>query len=361
MGHAYVTFRIRLARHALREFAASLKSSAEILVLVGTHVFIGLLGLSAFPSMYAASMAPAYAFPLLLAHAALMAVPLALLRKRVLPADVVQWGQRLPLPFAVRLRADAAVAGLLIGPVALLYAVSMGVLLYTRTDWLLPWRGVLGTLFSLVLTYALSIAVLNLRARRKPAHRFWQRASLAAPAPYAARRPLFRTLSLWRTLFWSPFWRTGSAVGWQQSVLLAAATASALAWLLLAQGFLRGLLALVTCTFLVVLTDRGDKAVREQAALLRPVMARWPMSTRALFTAARLFSVLPALLVLLAAWFAGAPQDLWSRKAGHAFLIVGTAAHFTLIATPLTDQRVRVGMVVILIVLLTAIGSELWP
>lgn len=361
MAHAYVTFRIRLARHALREFAASLKSSGEILVLAGSHVLIGLFALSAYPAMYAASMAPHYALPLLFAHALAMAVPLALLRKRVLPLAVVQWAHRLPLPPLVQLRADAAVAGLLVGPLALLYTISASILLYTRTDWLLPVRGVLGTLFSLALTYACSIAVLTLRSRRAASHRFWQRAA-SGPAPaYASSRFALRVPALWRRLFWLPFWRADNVIGLQQAILFGAGIASALAWLLLSHGFMRGVLALVTCALLMVLTDRGDKAVREQAALLRPVMAPWPMDARPLFMLARLFSVAPSLLVLLAAFAAGLQQDLWSRNAGHAFLVIGAAAHFVLVATPLSNPRFRVGLVVVLIVLLTAIGSELWP
>lgn len=361
MAHAYVTFRIRLARHALREFAASLKSSGEILVLVGTHVLIGLFAMSAFPAMYAASMAPQHAFPLLAAHALVMAIPLALLRKRVLPLDVVQWAYRLPVPLRVQLRADAAVAGLLVVPLAILYAISAAILLYHKTDWLLPVRGVLGTLFSLALTYALSIAVLTLRSRRTTSHHFWQRAA-SGPAPaYTAARFALRVPALWRRLFWLPFWRADNVVGWQQTMLLGAAIASALAWLLLAHGVVRGLLALVTCALLIVLTDRGDKAVREQAALLRPVMASWPLNARPLFLLARLFSVAPSLMAMLIAFAAGAQQGLWIRNAGHAFLIIGAAAPFVLVATPVSNPRFRVGLVVILIILLTAIGSELWP
>ena len=361
MGHAYVTFRTRLALHALRQFAASLKSSAEILLLVGTHVLIGLLGLSAFPAMYAASMAPRHAVPLLLLHALVMAIPIALLRQRVLPLDVVQWAHRLPLPLAVRLRADAVVAGLLIGPLALLYAVSVSVLLLQKTNWLLPLRGVAGTLFSLALTYAVSIAVLTLRSRRTAPHRFWQRAGSAAAPAYTARRARVPILSLWHRLYWLPFWRSGSVVGWQQTVLLAAALASALSWLLLSNGFVRGLLALVTSLVLVLLTDRGDKAVREQAARLCPVLAPWPLATRGLHLFARAASVAPALLVLLAAYYAGLPQDLWSRNAGRAFLIIGCAAQLVLVATPLSNPRARVALVVISIIVLTATGSELWP
>ena len=360
MAHAYVTFRFRLARHALRQFAASLRSSVEILVLVGTHVIIGLLGLSAFPSMYAASLAPSRAVPLLLAHALVMTIPLALLRKRVLPLDVLGWAHRLPLPRGVQLRADAMVAALLVGPLAALYAVSTMVLLYQKTDWLDPVRGVLGTLFSLALTFAFSIGVLALRSRR--ASRFFaSRAQLAAPGAYVAQRSGAPTFSLWRRLFWLPFWRMDSVIGWQQSVLLTAALASALPWMMAPPGVARGLLALATCTLLVLLTDRGDKAVREQASQLGPVLAAWPIDTRNVVLLARGLAALPSLAVMLVVFATGLPQGLWTRTAGCAFLAIGCGAQLLLVATPISNERFRVGLVAVLALLLTAIGSELWP
>ena len=295
MAHAYVTFRIRLAKHALRRFAASLRGSAEIILLVFTHAMVGLLALAALPPMYASSLPLPQALALQAAYALLMTAPLALLRKRVLPQDVVHWVHRLPVPRAVRLRADALVAGLLAGPLALAYLVSGAVLMFQRPAWLDPLPAILGTLLSLALTWLFSITVLSQRSRMRPSSRWW-RASQQAPGRYApaALRP--RTLALWRRLFWLPCWRAENMVGWQQSVLLAAAFASALPWMQAPPGVIRALLALVTCTLMVLVTDRGDKAVREQVARLLPVLAAWPLTARAragLLALARGFSVLP--------------------------------------------------------------------
>ena len=361
MAHAYVTFRLRLARHALRQFAASLKSSAEILLLVGSHVILGLLALSAFPTMYAASLAPLPAAGLVCLHALVMTIPLALLRKRVLPADVVQWSLRLPLPPAVRLRADALVAGLLAGPLALLYAVSGTILLLRGPDWLDPPRAIAATVVSLALTWALSTALLWLRARA-PSSRHWLR-SRAMPGmrAYAPRRARARLPQLWHRLFWLPFWRAENMVGLQQSALLAAALGSALPWMMAPQGIVRGVLGLATCTMLILVTDRGDKAVREQCALLQPALANWPFDARALFRLARAFALAPAALVLLTVLAAGARHDLWSHTAGRVWLVLACAAPLLLVATPIRNARARVGLVLIDILILTAVGSELWP
>ena len=359
MANAYVTFRFHLARHALRQFAASLKSSAEILILVGANVVIGLLALSAFPTMYAVTLPPLQAMGLLIAHALVMAIPVALLRKRVLPIDVVRWSHCLPIPWPVQLRADAMVAGLLVGPLALLYTVSAAILLIYHPPWLAPAPGVLATLLSLALTYACAIAMLWLRSRRRPSPRFWQ-STVPVASAYTARRGGPRLPVLWHRLFWLPFWRLDSVVGLQQSVLLAAALASAFAWMQAPAGFGRGLLAFATAILMVLLTDRGDKAVREQTATLRPVLASWPLSVRGVFAFARMFSVAPALLVLLLAFGGGAAHGLWAHTAGRIYLALGCAAPLLLVATPITNERFRVGLVVIEILLLTAVGTELW-
>jgi hypothetical protein len=359
LAHAYVTFRIHLARHGLLQFAASLKSSGEILLLAGANIAVVLLALSAYPSMYAASLPPLQAIGVLLAHALAMSVPMALLRKRLLPADVVGWARRLPVPPSVQWRADAAVAALLAGPLALLYALSAALLLYQRPAWLHPAGGLAGTLFSLALTWCCSTAVLALRSRRLA-----RGARRARPVPQAGaclpRRSGARLPMLWHRLFWLPYWRAENVVGWQQSVLLAAALAAAAAWMQAPPGLARGLLALATGALMVLLTDRGDKAVREQIALLRPVVARWPLTPRPLFAAARILSAAPALLVLLLVFGGGAAHGLWAQRAGRVYLALGAAAPLLLVATPVANQRFRVALVVIEVLLLTAVGSELW-
>jgi len=360
LGHVYVTFRYRLARHALRQFVASLKSSAEILLLVGSHVVLGLFAMSAFPTMYAASLPPLQAIALLCAHALVMTIPMALLRKRVLPIDVVQWSHRLPIPPALRLRANAVVAGLLAGPLALLYAVSTLILLWQNPAWLDPVRGILGTLFSLTLTFALSVVILTLRSRPIAARALPRFGAAPETRGYAPRATGPRVLHLWHRLFWLPYWRAENMVGLQQSALLAASLASAIPWMQAPPGIARGLLALATCTLMVLLTDRGDKAVREQTALLRPLIGGWPLRAKTVFAAARVFSVMPAMLVLLAVLAGGALHGLWAHTAGRVWLVLAFAAPLVLGTTPIRNPRARVGLVVVEILLLTAVGSELW-
>lgn len=357
MAHAYVRFRYRLALHALRQFATSLKSSAEMLFLISSHALIGLFGVSAFPPMYATSRPWPEGLMIFVLHTLVMTLPVALLRKRILPLDVVRWAHRLPVPPLVQMRADALVAGLIVGPLTILYAVSAAIILHHRGEWLNPVRGLAALALSLALTYACSIAVLGLRSRRISAGRWHTRHEVQAYRPQA-RRP--RVLMLWHRLFWAPFWRADSMIGRQQTILLLAALGSALPWLHAPAGIARGLLGLASATFIILVTDRGDKAVREQTIYLRPTLATWPINTRPLFACARLVSAVPALAVLLAVAVGGSAQGLWSSRAGHVYLILGVLAPLLLIATPVSNERFRVGLVAVLILSLTAVGSELW-
>ena len=360
MANSYVAFRIRLARHGLRQFFASLKNSAAILLLVAGHAFIGLLALSAFPAMYAASLAVPQAAALLLAHALVMTIPLVLLRQRILPMDVVRWVHRLPVAPLLQLRADGAVAALMVGPLALLYAVSAGVLLYHGGQWLRPAPALAATLVSLLLTFACSTAALSLRARRLRAGTPWRTQGAHEAHRYAPGRPRVRLLMLWHRLFWLPFWRADNAVGRQQCLLLGAAIGSAIPWMQAPPGIARGVLALATCTLMVLLTDRGDKAVYEQSARLRPILAAWPLFPRGLFACARLLAAAPALLVLAVVFAGGAPHGLWRHGAGQVFLVLGCAAPLLLVTTPVAKEGFRVALVAVAIMLLTATGSELW-
>ena len=360
MAHPYVAFRIRLAQHALKQFAASLKSSAEIVLLVFAQVLVGLFALIALPPMFAASQSFPLSIALLAAHALAMTLPMVLLRKRVLPQDVARWLHALPIAPRMQLAADALVAAMLAGPLALAYAVSGAIWLYQRPDWLLPARGALGTVCSFLLTWACSTAVLTLRARRPSPNARWQHRLAPAPSHYAAGARGPRTLFLWHRLFWLPFWRADNVVGWQQCVLLLGALASAVGWMMAPAGVPRGAMDLCASALLVLLTDRGDKAVREQAAMLRPVMAAWPVPARAVEWCARAFALAPALLVLAVLFGAGIGHGVWSRTAGQVYLALACLAQLALVAPPSFTARSRVGLVVVAIVVLTAVGSEIW-
>jgi hypothetical protein len=112
----------------------------------------------------------------------------------------------------------------------------------------------------------------------------------------------------------------------------------------------------------MLLTDRGDKAVTEQITLLRPVAASWPLNANALYRLAMLFSLLPAACVL--AWFAlltlGRDAQGYSHTVATVWLCFTALAQLALVVLRRLSTRGRVGLVIGAIIILTAIGSELW-
>lgn len=360
MVHPFISFRIRLAQHGVKQFVASARSWSELVLVLFGPVLAGLFAMVALPPMYAASQPAGEAAGLLLVHALMMTIPAWLLRKRVLPRDTAQWLHALPVPGRLQLLADLAVAATIIWPLALAYAVSAAIWLVRRPDWLAPVPGTLGTLASLLLTWVCGAAILALRSRVAPGAGRWQR-RLAAPATrYVARRMRPRVLFLWQRLYWLPFWREENVVGLRQVLMLAGALACAFAWMLPELPLPRALAGLATSVLLVLMADRGDHAVREQIALLRPHAQAWPVRGSGVELAARLFSLLPALAVLGVLYASGARHGVWDHTAGRLYLALAATTHGLLVFVPRFSPRGRVALVATSILILTAIGSELW-
>ena len=363
--HPYLRFRIRLAHHGLLQFLASVKNSMEVTALVFAPVLLGLFATIALPGMFAVTLAWPLALAVLAAQALVPALPVLLLRKRLHPSAVLAWSRALPVPPALAWRADALVAAMLVGPLALAYGVSATVWLVQRPAWLqavLP-QALAATLATLLAGWLLATLVL---ARRRHGHAVsGARAAVAAPpAPYV-RRVLDPLLpALWRRLFWLPFWRADSVVGLQQCALFAA-TITAMACWLLRPSWLHAVLpgavwGMAASALLIVLTDRGDQAVREQIAVLRPVLAPWPYAAGPLLLCARLFSLLPAAAALLLfGALLGAANAPWSGRAVCVWIGTALAANGAIVALK-PAPRGRVVLVMLSILILSAIGSELW-
>lgn len=359
--HPYIALRLRLAHHALLQFAASLTSSMEIFFFLAGPVLLGLLSVIALPGFLAITLPWPAALGLLGGQALLTCLPAWLLRKRLLPAPLAVWLRQLPLPRRLRWQADVAVAGLLMLPLGLAYAVSASIWLAQSPPWLRPIAapGIAATITVWLLAWLLTTLIV---AQRLRAPRPAARARPPTMTTYVPQRPRWRTGFLWRQLFWLPFWRNDNVIGLQQSVLLATAGASMLAWLLRAPLVPAPLLGLLASASLVILTDRGDKAVREQIAVLRPTLNAWPMASTALTRLACAASLLPPLAVLLAGaglLYATDPAALRQRVTS-VYAITANLALLAIVGLPRLTARGRVALVVLSILALSAIGSELW-
>lgn len=359
--HPYLALRLRLAHHALLQFAASLASSMEILVFLAGPVLLGLLSVIALPGFLAVTLPWPAALDLLGAQALLTCLPAWLLRKRLLPASTAAWLRQLPLPTRLRWQADIAVAGLLMLPLGLAYTVSASIWLAQSPPWLRPVAapGIAATIAIWLLAWLLTTLIV---AQRLHAPRPAQRARPPTMTTYVPQRPRWRSVFLWRQLFWLPFWRNENVTGLQQSLLLATAGASMLAWLLRTPLVPAPLLGLLASASLVIVTDRGDKAVREQIAVLCPALNAWPLASAGLTRLACAASLLPPFAVLLAGaalLYATDPAALQQRVT-RVYALTASAALLAIVGLPRLTARGRVALVVLSILALSAIGSELW-
>ena len=357
-AHPYLRFRIRLARHALAQLAARLRSSAEIVAVLLGPTLLGVLAFAAMPSMLAAAQPWMLALPLLLAHGLVMSLPVALLRPQVVPAGVRAWLQTLPVPPGLELRAALALAALLAAPLALAYAVSLAIWLVQAPGWLQPARALAGTCVSLLLTWACASWLL-LDAVRAP------RAGRAAPAEPAsasryAAQPRAGRLFLWRQLFWLPLWRNGSLAGARLAALLTASLLAILLWMLGPSWLPRVAGSVGASVLLVLLVHEADSAVRTQCARLRASAAAWPLSIAALDRHARAMLLAGSLLPLAVLLAAGQAERAWDHTAGRVYLALACGMPPLLVLTPPFTARGRMALVAFVLMILCATGSVIW-
>ncbi|KQQ31054.1 hypothetical protein ASF61_17665 [Duganella sp. Leaf126] len=390
--YSYLSFRRQVARKALGQFIASLVNSLEVVLLAFGPVMLGLVACIALPGLLAATLPWYQAVGLLLVQALLVTAPVWLLRQRLHPLDVARWSRALPISARQQWLAEAAVAGLIAGPLALAHAVSCALWFYQWPDWLQPVapQALACAALSLLLGWALATVLLMRRARPGP-----PRAAAGSPATTthydAPQRVRLAGLHFWRQLFWLPCWRGDSAVGIRQTWLFFGALLSMVLWLsrpALVAWMPPAVWGAGTSMLLMLLTDRGDKAVTEQIALLRPAVASWPLALERLFTGAIAATLLPG-AVLMACFAAlalghatgvgagagagaGAADALRAAGTGAAgaaglshtvalvWLACAGVAQLAIVGLRTLTARGRVVLVMGAVLILTAIGSELW-
>lgn len=345
----YLRFRIACARHGVADIAASLRGSLEIIVLAGGPLVLGLLAMAALPPVLAATLPLSQALPLVLLHSLVMVIPPWLLRAQLLPAAARDWLSALPVSAGARLRADALLAGMATLPLVLAYTASLTILLWQQPPWMSNAPGVSATALSCFFTWLFTTALLSWRGRSLRPVQGPVRSAL--PVPYVLPSAPWRAALLWQRLFWLPAWR--SAIGARQTALLLSTGLSGALWS--HQTVLPAALpALLTSILLVLLAHLGDQATRAQIALLRPVVAGWPLLSERFEKQVRALTLAPSLLVCAFLFVSGT----WPHVAGRLYLALSLLAPAALVALPATRARTRVAWVAAAILILTAIGSE---
>jgi hypothetical protein len=275
-----------------------------------------------------------------------------------MPREVVQWLCALPVPPRVRWSADAMVAWQLARPVGALYVTSLAIWLGKGPKWIAPVAGTLATGASFALMVA-SIALVL--AVRTGARRDRPRPMPAPSRPYAAPRAGSITLLMWKRLYWNALWRSDAAPGMLLAALFGAAIACAWMWIHRLFALPPAALALAHSIVLVLLMDRSDKARRAQAQMLRPVVAALPAVPRTLERVAQWLGAAPGALALAVLWSLGSAGGAWQHGAGRWYLGLAVLAQLLLVAVPVFNPRGRVGTVALSILVLTALGGEIWP
>lgn len=359
MVHPYIRFRIRLTRHALAQLLARLRGSGEIVALALGPAILGLLAVAALPPMFLSSYPAPAALALLVLHAIAMSLPVALLRPRILPDAVQGWLLPLPVPPALLLRASVLVAGMLLAPLALVYASSLAIWLlqHARPDWLQPLRAAGATLLSFLLTWACAVWLLVRGARlpaTPPAHAV--HASGAVYAPQSRQGWPF----LWRRLFWLPLWRQGSPAGLRQVVLLGGLLLALALWMTGPALLPRPAGAVLASVLLVLLVHDADDALRAQLARLHTALAGLPLEPNGLARRARASLLALIAAPLLVVTGAGLAAGAWTHTAGYAWLALAWSMAPLLVCTPPFTARGRMALVAFFMLVLCATGSKVW-
>lgn len=368
--NAFSQFHVKQARYGLYQFASSMKSSMEVILLAAGQVVLMALALLSWPLWLNAIWMSEH-WPLqnvlgvLVGYSAILTLPIFLLRKRLLPKDVLLWSRTLPIKPRERWLAHVAVVRLFIFPLGIAYALS------TIACWFempashqVAVTGVVMMLISLVLILFFGTLVLNLRQRGLE----WRlmRATLRKPhavpmLPYLQQSQRPGLLHQWYKLFWLPFWRLENGIGIKQCLLFISAAAMFWLWLQPSPPFVRFLFCISASSLALIVTDQGSKAVQEQMQRLRPHLRALPFALLPLELLSKLMCIIPAnvVLALFAVLLSGKGNSFHAGVA-HWYIGAQLIAQVSIVSLSHSSSAVRARIVILFMAILTAIGSELW-
>lgn len=353
----YCQFRIRLATSAIRELFSALKHNA---LIVCASAGIGLLGLLAFialPLFYASLLPWPKALAVLIAQSALMALPVLLLKTTILPMHIRPWLWALPISRFDLWMANALVCGRWIAILAGFYAVSVAIWLWQFPPWLQPvwYWGVLNVCLLLLISWVLGTLILQFEYQPKPKV-LAEPLALHIVARWQGWRLAFPLLVL-------PFFRADKLhIALRQIFLLVLSISTLLAWFCHQQLHIAGtLMALAFSVSFVLLVSMGDAALKLQYRHLQPHIQAWPLPVKMIRLSALVLAALPLLLVLgLFLLLAMQNEALISLRVMWVYCSIALCGHFAMIAFSQLGSQGRAMLLVLMMGILSATGSELW-
>ncbi|MFZ6754915.1 hypothetical protein ACO0KY_16215 [Undibacterium sp. Dicai25W] len=362
-------FHAKQARHNLYQFAASLKSSVEVLLLAAGQIILMAIALLSWPVWQSATwmyeqLSWFNAIALFIGYSALLSSPVFLLRQRLLPTELMAWARTLPLPPHAHVLAHIAVVKLFLLPLTAGFVLS-SICYWTQIAINYRVMAIGSVLLLLSLALILLFGCLILQIRYQHYESQLKRNTLteyhSPPAqPFLQQHRHTSLLSQWYKLFFLPFWRLENGIGVQQCFLFGAAGLAQWLWLEQNSPFIRFLFCIGASSLCLLLTDRGSKAVQEQMLRLRPHLRALPLHLVRLEIMSQFMCLIPGLA--LVALFAILLSNKVNIHTGVVHWYIGALgiAHLCIVACSHSAAATRARILILFLAILTAIGSELW-
>lgn len=322
----WVNFQVESSKQFLRDVSATLLHAAPIVLLVMGPLTVGLIAFIALAPLMAPSFGLAQGAALVFGQSAMIALPLFLARKLVLPDSVLVWRAGLPIRWQTQLAADAWAALVLLLPLFAACLLSALVWFWQWPQWLRPIWGVsvLCLLAAMLGAWGWGVLILTMRGRTLPLFTLPVK-TLSRTGAGATVRPGWRQWRILRDLTLRPVWRNSSLV-WKvlHPLLIVIAAGCIGVFALIEPTFVpwRAAFSLVVATLVVGLTLWRDSVMQANLAHLTKEIPAWPVSFSRLVIFVRLWAVWPGsalALFFLAAYLNRAP---WSAVAAAFFSLM---------------------------------------
>lgn len=364
----WIGLRGELSRQALLDVGTRALNSAPIIVGVMGPVLLGVVAMLAAPLLYAVTLPASEGFALSVAHTLVAAIPLIMLRQRVLPDSLLAWEAGLPIQPRHRIIGDARATTVLVVPLFGAYLVSSLVWFWQWPPWLRPvWAaGSAAILASTLATWLIGMLLLSLRSRSLRASRRGSGSARPQSTGMTWKLPAYRwsrDLAVAHALLLKPLWRRNALLwraGHPALIVLAAACLLALPLLPPETFTWQPVLATLSALLFVAVVLWRDALMQSNLAHLTREIAGWPVSFEHLNAVSRIWTLLPTTLlallplgaILLAASSRSFSAPLWFAGIG----LVGAPA---MLAITKTWTRNRWAVAFVLVVALAISGDFL--